>query len=44
LLSSPTVSGSFSPASSANITQVGAGQFQATAPTSGPLQFYRIRK
>ena len=44
LLSSPTVSGTYSPVGSANITQVGSGQFQATATTSGPLQFYRIRK
>jgi hypothetical protein len=44
LFSSPAVSGTYSPAAGASITQVGSGQFQATAPTSGPVQFYRIRK
>ena len=45
LLSSPTVSGTYLPAGGASPPQVvGPGQFQVTAPTSGPLQFYRIRK
>jgi hypothetical protein len=45
LLSSPTVSGTYSPAGGASPPQVvGPGQFQVTAPTSGQLQFYRIRK
>jgi hypothetical protein len=44
LLSSPAVSGTYSAAGGASITQVGSGQFQATAPTNGLVQFYRIRK
>ena len=47
LLSSPTTTGTYSAAPGASITQVGqvgSGQFQATAPTSGPIQFYRILK
>jgi hypothetical protein len=44
LLSSPASSGAYSPVTGANITQVGPGQFQATAQTNGPLRFYRIRK
>ena len=45
LLSSPTVSSAYLPAGGASPTQVvGPGQFQVTAPTSGPVQFYRIRK
>jgi hypothetical protein len=47
LLSSPAAGGAYSAVGGANITQVGgagSGQFQATAPTSGPLRFYRIRK
>jgi hypothetical protein len=44
LLSSPVVSGTYSPAGAASITQVGSGQFQATAPTNGLVQFYRIRR
>ena len=44
LLSSSTPKGTYTAASGANITQVGSGQFQATAPTNGPAQFYRIRR
>jgi hypothetical protein len=45
LFSSPSVTGTYSPAGGASPPQVvGPGQFQVTAPTSGPVQFYRIRK
>jgi multisubunit Na+/H+ antiporter MnhF subunit len=43
LLSSPTVSGTYSPAGGASPPQVvRPGQFQVTAPISGPVQFYRV--
>jgi hypothetical protein len=44
LLSSASPAGSYSPAPGANITLVSPGVFQATAPASGPMQFYRIRR
>ena len=43
LLSSAAVNGAYSPAAGANITGSG-GTFQATVPTNGPRQFYRIGK
>ena len=43
LLSSPNVSGTYTPAGGASPPQVvGPGQFQVTSPTSGPVQFYRV--
>jgi len=44
LLSAPAVSGTYSPAAGASVTNVASGQFQATAPTNGAVQFYRIRR
>jgi hypothetical protein len=44
LLSSGSASGSYSAAAGATIIQVSPGLFQATVPTNGPIQFYRIRK
>jgi hypothetical protein len=44
LLSSASASGPYGSAPGANITQVNPGLFQATAPASGPMQFYRIRR
>jgi hypothetical protein len=44
LLSASEVTGSFNPAAGANISQVSPGVFRATVPTSGPAQFYRIKK
>ena len=44
LLSSASANGSYSAAANPTITQVGSGLFQATVPTNGPIQFYRVRK
>ncbi len=44
LLSASAVNGNYSPEATAVITSPGPGLFQATAPASGPMQFYRIRK
>jgi hypothetical protein len=44
LLSSASVNGSYSAAAGASISQVSPGLFQATVPTNGPKQFYRIGK
>jgi hypothetical protein len=44
LLSSTSANGSYSAAAGATITLVSPGLFQATAPTNGPTQFYRIGK
>ena len=38
------VAGAYVPATGASITQVSAGVFEATVPTSGPTAFYRIKK
>ena len=43
LVSSSTVNGSYTPAAGANITGSG-GSYQATVPTSDPVQFYRIQR
>jgi hypothetical protein len=43
LVSSGTVTGIFSPAAGASITG-SAGSYQATVLTSGPAQFYRIKR
>jgi hypothetical protein len=43
LLSSAAANGTYSTAAGANITGSG-GTFQATVPTNGPRQFYRIGK
>ena len=43
LLSSPTANGTYSPAAGAAVTGSG-GSFLATAPTNGPVRFYRVRK
>ena len=42
LLSSATVAGPYTPAAGASITG-SAGAYTATAPTTGPIQFYRIK-
>jgi hypothetical protein len=44
LLSSASANGSYSAAAGATIIQLSPGQFQATAVTNGPSQFYRIGK
>ena len=44
LQSSSTVIGIYTPVSGANITAVGGGIFEATAPISGPMRFYRIKR
>ena len=44
LLSSASVNGTYAAAAGASIIQVSPGLFQATVPTNGPMQFYRIRK
>jgi hypothetical protein len=44
VLSSSTVSGTYSSATGATVTMVSAGVFRATVPTSGPMQFYRIQR
>jgi FlgD Ig-like domain len=44
LQSASFVTGAYSSATGANIIQLGPGQFQASAPTNGPMQFYRISK
>jgi hypothetical protein len=47
LLSAGTAAGPYAAAASATITAVGAagtGKFQAVAPATGPVQFYRIQK
>jgi hypothetical protein len=44
LLSSPVVSGSYTAATNAVITQLSPGLFQASVPASGPGHFYRIRR
>jgi hypothetical protein len=44
LLSANTVSGGYSAAPSATITQLSPGRFQATTPVIPPRQFFRIRK
>jgi hypothetical protein len=44
LLSAAVVSGPYSPAPGVTITQVSPGTFQALAPKSGSVQFYRIKK
>ena len=44
LLSSAAVNGTYSAAAGASISQVSPGLFQATVPTNGPRQFYRIGK
>jgi hypothetical protein len=44
LLSSAAVHGTYATALGASIIQVSPGLFQATVPTNGPSQFYRILK
>jgi hypothetical protein len=44
LLSSAAVTGSYSTASGASISQLSPGVFQATVPANGPRQFYRIAR
>jgi hypothetical protein len=43
LLSSSGAKGSYSTVTSATITSTGSGTYQATAPVSGPSEFYRIK-
>jgi hypothetical protein len=43
LLSSSTINGVYSSAASASVTGSG-GSYQATAPTRGDVQFYRIQR
>ena len=44
VLSSPTPGGTYVSIPTAKITQLSPGLFQATVPSSGLVQFYRIRK
>jgi hypothetical protein len=44
LLSSATANGTYSATAGANIIPLSPGAFKATAPTNGPIQFYRIGK
>lgn len=44
LLSAEAVSGPYSPAAGAIITQMSPGTFQAVVPNSGSAQFYRLKK
>ena len=44
LLSANTVTGPYAATLGAAITAVGPGTFRATAPASGPQQFYRVQK
>ncbi len=42
LLGAPSLTSTFSGVPGGNITQVSPGVFKATAPASGPMEFYRI--
>jgi hypothetical protein len=44
ILSSATANGAYVISSNAIIAEVSPGQFQASIPVTGPVQFYRIRK
>lgn len=44
LLSAGTATGPYAPAANATITQVSSGIFRASAPASGPIQFYRLQR
>ena len=44
LLSSSTAGGPYSLTPGQNITQAGPGSFRATAPASGPIQFYLLKR
>jgi hypothetical protein len=44
ILSAPVVNGSYNAVATATITELSPGVFQASLPTSGPAQFYRVRK
>jgi len=44
LIGSSTVNGTFSSLSSANITSLGSGNFQATITASGSSEFYRLER
>jgi hypothetical protein len=44
VLGAASVSGSYSTATNAIITQLSPGSFEASLPATGPAQFYRIKK
>ena len=44
VVSSPVVTGNYSPVPTPNISQVSPGHFSASFPASGAVQFYRIKK
>jgi len=44
LLSSGSLGIAFSEVTGATFESLGAGSFRATAPTNGPIQFYRVQK
>jgi hypothetical protein len=44
ILGAPTVNGTYSPLPNAAISVIGPGLFQASAPISGPAEFYKIKR
>jgi len=44
LVSAGSPGGAFSQVSGSSIDMVSAGSFRATAPTNGPIQFYRVQR
>jgi hypothetical protein len=44
LVSAAKASGSYTPTTGAQISQISSGVFQATAPAAAPIQFYRIQR
>ena len=44
LLNSPTAIGPYTTNTTANITQVSSGVFQASVAANGPIQFYRLQR
>lgn len=44
ILTAPLVNGAYVPNTSATLSALGAGVFQATLPLNGAAQFYRVRK
>ena len=44
LLNSPAVIGPYSTNTSATISQISSGVFRASAPATGPIQFYRLQR
>jgi hypothetical protein len=44
IVGSTSVTGSYTPVPGATITQLSNGAYQATVPTSGPINFYKIQQ